>query len=181
MACRSFFPPLWKLWSSHHVASIYCQNTKRFRNSLGKRAQETVIETCKYQVKLGASSDISDIRQIFCSSPSAFCNSQLILRSVDAECLTTSSTVTGRLYFHVSVIDNRLHWARAVPVCPGNVFVFIFCLKRGIPFHLSLSLSLSPSLLPKTHIFRWTILRVFGCVSEHLCVTHAVKWLPGEA
>lgn len=65
-----------------------------------------------------------------------FCNSWLILRSSEAECLTTSSTVTGRLCFHVSVRDSRLHRARVVPVCPGNVLVFIFCLRKAFLFLL---------------------------------------------
>jgi len=69
-----------------------------------------MTESSKYQIKLAASSDISDIQQVLRVSRSAsVISTELILRSSEAECLTASSTVTGRLCFHVSVIDNRLH------------------------------------------------------------------------
>lgn len=74
--------------------------------------------------------------------------------------------MTGRLCFHVSVSDNRLRGARAVPVCPGNVFVFIFCLREAF---------LSFSLCYKKDVRARDVLHV--CV----CVTHAMKSLPGEA
>lgn len=66
-----------------------------------------------------------------------FCNSWLILRSSEAECLTTSSTVTGRLCFHVNVRDSRLHGAQVVPVGPGKASVFIVCSREAFLFLLT--------------------------------------------
>lgn len=88
-----------------------------------------------------------------------------------AECLTTSSTVTGRLCFHVSASDDRLRRARAVPVCPGNVFVFILCLRERHSF-------LSPS-VPKKR--RKKSARCYAPVCVRARSTHAMKPLPGEA
>lgn len=89
-----------------------------------------MTEIGKYQIKLGASSDATTTQQKHTCVLWCFCVSWLILRSSVTGCLTTSSTVTGRLCFHVSLIDNRLRRACAVSVCPGNVFVFICCLTE---------------------------------------------------
>lgn len=90
--------------------------------------------------------------------------SWLILRSSEAECLTTSSTVTGRLCFHVSVRDNRLCRAWLVPVCPANVFVFISGLRRAFLFLLTV--------IPKEKSMR---------DPGRVHVVHAMKSAPGEA
>lgn len=88
-----------------------------------------------------------------------------------AECLTTSSTVTGRLCFHVSASDDRLRRARAVPVCPGNVFVFILCLRETF---LSFSLCSKKKRKKKSA-------RCYAPVCVRARSTHAMKALPGEA
>lgn len=85
-----------------------------------------------------------------------------------AECLTTSSTVTGRLCFYVSVRDSRLHGAQVVPVCPGNVFVFIFCLRDALLFPSCSSTKKKKNIKNKCDIL---------CVDA----VHAVKSVPREA
>lgn len=97
--------------------------------------------------------------------------SWLILGSRVAECLTASSTVTGRLCFQVSAGDDRLRRARAVPVCPGNVFVFILCLRETF-------LSFSPSVPKKKEREKKKVQDVMRACARS---THAMKPLPGEA
>lgn len=150
-----------------HQSSV--KTAKCLLNSLGSWCRindwEREINTKK---KAG-----SIFRYIWHPTKCALCfgASWLILGSSVAECLTASSTVTGRLCFHVSAGDDRLRRARAVPVCPGNVFVFILCLRETF-------LSFSPSVPKKREgeKKKCEMLCARACVRvEHTCYEVAAR------